>query len=213
MEFVIVIVGAALLAGIVKLAADRMLSGEDKKAAGREDAIAQGAELTAGLVRRAEAEGFAPQGGEIGEIRIEELSAYGARLIGLEDGGEKESAAAGKDSPPPDAGEQVVLALRWNNAGKDTLRRVIFAVAFLSPEGEVLRPDALDPEPWLKQFGCAAGVVFTGHFGPGQGRMQRDMRNPFLLYHAPVGKAVILGVKAEREDGTEWERTILAGGL
>lgn len=209
MEFVIVIVGAALLAGIVKLAADRMLSVEDKKAAGRRAAIAQGAELTAGLVRRAEAESFAPQGGELGEIHIEELGAYGARLIGMEDGGEK-AAGAGKDSPPPEEGEHVVLALRWKNVGKDTLQRVIFAVAFLSPEGEVLRPDALDPEPWLKQFGCAAGVIFTGHFGPGQGRMQRDMRNPFLLYHAPVGKAVILGVKAERVDGTEWERTVLA---
>lgn len=207
MEFVIVIVGAALLAGIVKLAADRILSGEDKKAEGREDAIVRGAELTAGLVRRAE--DFAPQGGELGEIRIEELGAYGARLIGMEDGGEK-AADAGKDSPPPEEGEHVVLAIRWKNVGKDTLRRVIFAVAFLSPEGEVLRPDALDPEPWLRQFGCAAGVIFTGHFGPGQGRMQRDMRNPFLLYHAPVGKAVILGVKAEREDGTEWERTIFA---
>ncbi|MCI9457650.1 MAG: hypothetical protein HFE44_11845 [Oscillospiraceae bacterium] len=209
MEFVVVIVGAALLAGIVKLAADWILSGEDKKAKGREDAIAQGTELTAWLVRRAEAEGFAPQGGELGEIRIEELGAYGARLIGMEDGEEK-TPDAGKDSPPPEGGEHVVLALRWKNIGKDTLRRVIFAVAFLSPEGEVLRPDALDPEPWLRQFGCAAGVIFTGHFGPGQGRMQRDMRNPFLLYHAPVGKAVILGVKAEREDGTEWERTVLA---
>ena len=88
MEFVVVIVGAALLAGIVKLAADWILSGEDKKAKGREDAIAQGTELTAWLVRRAEAEGFASQGGELGEIRIEELGAYGARLIGMEDGEE-----------------------------------------------------------------------------------------------------------------------------
>ena len=41
--------------------------------------------------------------------------------------------------------------------------------------------------------------------------MQKDMRNPFLLYHAPVEKAVILGVRVEYDDGEMREKTVLQG--
>lgn len=209
MEFLIVIAGAVLLAGLIRVLADRMLSGEDKKAARRERAIAEGAELTAGLVKRAEETDFLRQTEELG-IQVEELSACGAKLIGMKEE-EDASFSLGKDSPPPgdDPGEQVVLVLRWKNTGEKAVTRVTFAAAFLSPRGEVLRPDALDPDPWIRRFGCAAAVSFAGRFAPGQGRMQKDMRNPFLLYRAPVERAVLLGVRAEWEDGTVKEKTVL----
>ncbi len=211
MEFIIVIAGALLLAWLIKLAADRMLSSEDKKAAQRQDAISQGVQLTERLVRQAEETDFIRGLEEIG-VKVEELEAYGAKLIGLqEDNGEEESAVnAGSDNPPTQdvPGEHVVLNLRWKNMGQKTMVHAAFAVAFLSPQGEVLPPDAMDPDPWIQQFGCAAAVRFAGHFGLGQGRMQKDMRNPFLLYHAPVEKAVVLGAKVEFEDGSVCEKHV-----
>lgn len=194
---------------LIKMVADRMVSGEEKKSAKRQDAIDQGVELTSRLVKQAETENFIQKLREI-NIQVVEIGAYGAKLIGLEEDNHEGSAADADTKRPISQnipGEHIVLNLRWKNTGENVLHHVSFAVAFLSPEGGIIRPDALDPDPWIQKFGCAAAVRFTGRFEPGQGRMQKDMRNPFLLYHAPVERAVILGVKVELEDGTVCEKS------
>jgi len=148
------------------------------------------------------------------DIKILELGAFGANII--------EASLAQKEEPQPEPesetvenptvepGDDVVLSLRWRNIGEKPIRQAIFAVAFLSPTGEVLLPDALEKDPWIQQFGVAASASFTGHFAKGQGRQQKDMKNAFLLYHAPVDDAVILGVKLIYEDGTVFEQSVNA---
>jgi hypothetical protein len=209
MEFVIVGLAALLAAVLVKYISNRILSGEDRKTVERQNAIAQGVRLTAKLAGQAEKEDFINHLGEI-DIKVEEIGAYGAKLIGLQDEDQQEDPTA--ENSKDDLGEHVILNLRWKNTGEKTMRCVTFAVAFISPNGEIICPDALDPNPWLQQFGCAAAVKFTGHFEREQGRLQKDMRNPFLLYHAPVENAVILGVQVEYDNGQVREKMVSCQG-
>lgn len=212
MEFIIVGLAALMIAALVKYISNRILSSEDRKTAERQNTIIQGAKQTARLAEQAEKEDFISRLEDFG-IKIVEIGVYGAKLIGFQDGEKKDGSTAensemGKPLSQNDPGEHVVLNLRWKNIGKGPIRCATFAVAFLSPDGKVILPDALDSDPWIQKFGCAAAAKFTGLFRQGQGRMQKDMRNPFLLYRAPVGKAVILGVRVEYDSGDIREKTV-----
>jgi hypothetical protein len=145
-------------------------------------------------------------------IEILEIGAFGANILNAALEKPEETPAQPQDEQVEavtvEPGDDVVLSLRWRNTGKKTLRQAMFAVAFLSPDGEVLCPDALETDPWMAQFGVAALASFSGNFPTGTGKRQKDLKNAFLLYHGPVGGAVILGVKLICEDGTVFEQTV-----
>jgi len=202
----IVALCALVLLIVVRLIADRMLR-DNTHGPVSSQKLAQLSALTQEQVERSVTTKFARQ---LKGIEILELGAFGANIIEASLGEQKEAEPDPDtvENPMVEPGNDVVLSLRWRNTGEKPIRQAVFAIAFLSPKGEVLCPDALEKDPWMQQFGVAAMASFNGHFPKGQGKRQKDMKNAFLLYHGPVDDAVILGMKLTYEDGTVFEQSI-----
>lgn len=203
---IIVALCALVLLIVVRVIAERMLR-DNSHGPVSSQAMAQLAALTQEQVEHSVKTKFARQ---LKDIEILELGAFGANIIEASLGEQKEAVPNpdAVENPMVEPGNDVVLSLRWRNTGEKPIRQAVFAVAFLSPRGEVLCPDAPEKDPWMQQFGVAAMATFNGHFPKGQGKRQKDMKNAFLLYHGPVDDAVILGVKLTYEDGTVFEQSI-----
>lgn len=211
MEIILAAAVALLAAGAVKWCSDRLLSRDGPRAPLSDERKAELSRKTARLVQLSRQQDFASR---LRDIEILELGAFGADILGA-------SLDAGKnaeDIPPAQpaedmpvtvqAGEDVALTLRWRNTGEKDIREAIFVVAFLSPAGEALCPDALEDDPWVASFGAVGAARFTGHFPKGQGRRQRDMKNAFLLFHGPVETAVLLAVQLTYEDGEVFRQQV-----
>lgn len=220
MEFVYVIALALIGAGLIKGISVLLLRRPSPRGPLSEEKKQQLCRLTTQLARKSIAENFRDK---LKDIEILELGAFGANILhaslsGAADPisspspeGEKPGEPCAQSEKPVtvEPGDDVALTLRWRNTGEKTIRQAVFAVAFLSPSGEALVPDALERDPWMLPFGCAAAARFTGTFPYGQGRQQKDMKNAFLLFHGPVDTAVILGMRLLYEDGTEFTQSVL----
>ena len=207
MKIVWIVLAALVGAVLVKWISERMLRGESPYGPVSEQKKQELIRKTQELAALSRQKDFAHC---LKDIEILELGAFEADIIGasLREGQPEKQKSDEEEKVTVQPGEDVALTLRWRNTGEKPIRRAVFAVAFLSPSGEILFPDALEKDPWMRSFGAAAAASFTGHFPKGQGRQQRDMKNAFLLYHGPVSDAVILGMQLTYEDGSVFEQRV-----